>query len=783
MIFSIFGVFYLLHSGQGEELTSSLVLVPSSGSWLLFISIAAWSAQCWLWSSLAIALDSDDKEPDVTLLDGIVPLILATIVFLIALEPFIRTEQTGVISLIGISCFCMFVVIARWLLQSSEPKSKGSSRDQTGRTPVGSFFDFTLDIDPDEELQFAKFRNGVIVSLTGSVVCLVLGSIFTLELGKLLGTLGIVFLASAILLPFVAGAAISARRTNFPVLWVVLLAPFLLPSIYSRLLHLGWPAVIASILLIAASGVYFFQRRPLLALVLLSMGGSLAFLSYYGSQYRFAIPHEVDKFTASPPVKRCTDAKGPACISTLQAEIDAWLAVSNNASQKKTNYVIFVAAAGGGLRAGYWTASVLARLNDCIPDFNNRLFAISGVSGGSLGAGLYTALVRNGPGGLANTEGSRLRCPDHPTTISDPAAFKTPLQSQLTDFLEKDFLAPVAASLFFRDLPQALIPVQFIPDRAAILERAFDQAWTDACALRSFDSTCREPLQFSKSFLGLRGAGRWTPLLFLNGTHEETGKRIITSYVGIDQGTFYDAFDFFDLVGSDISLSTAVMNSARFPFVSPAGALTKSGQDQSIMLNGHIIDGGFFENNGATTLQEVVDATMTYLKSKRPLDQWRPLIIEIVNDVEAQGADLDRRKNELFPKRPDEPLEPMSRPYEETEFANQLFSAVTGLYATRTARGILASKMLSDLAVRKNGYDGEFVQFRLCPHMRPSPPLGWLLTAQSRKAMDQLILGVGRSVYQEHYVSYLDAKALSEFKNCFDDVQQNFVKIKDFLNQ
>jgi hypothetical protein len=55
-------------------------------------------------------------------------------------------------------------------------------------------------------------------------------------------------------------------------------------------------------------------------------------------------------------------------------------------AQKKLPIVI-VAAAGGGLRAAYWTATLLGELHDrSNGDFSKSLFAISGVSGGALGA-------------------------------------------------------------------------------------------------------------------------------------------------------------------------------------------------------------------------------------------------------------------------------------------------------------------------------------------------------------------------------------------------------------
>jgi hypothetical protein len=771
VIFSIIAVAYLLHSGQGEELTASLVLVPSSRSWLLFISIAIWAAQCWLWTRVSVAFNAKGS----TMLHGpipedLLPLLLAMLVFLVALEPFVRAERTGEMSLIGISCVCLFFGAVIW--RSSQDHAGLIDLKPRTSSSLSNAIQFIMDVRTEDRALFETWRHAILGSLVWSLTGLLLGGVFALELGKLLGTLGTVFFASTILLPFISVAAISARRTNLPILWGVLLAPFLLPTLYGQALHTGWMASIISVALIVASGFYTFRRRFVIASMTFVVGGSLSFLAYRDFGTRLGVSHEVAALKPDRQPKPCKGGVRSNCVATLPDEIDKWI-VTSGAKQGRSNYVVFVAAAGGGLRAAYWTASILARLTDCVPGFENRLLAVSGVSGGSLGGALYAALLRDRK---MNKEGT-IRCSDRPLTILDPPAVKTGIQARLSDFLEQDFLAPVAASLLFRDLPQALIPIQFIPDRAAILANAFDQAWSEACLQRPADAECANPNQFGQSFFDLQSQEGWTPILFLNGTHEETGKRIITSRIRIDQEHFFDAFDFFDLVGRDVSLSTGVMNSARFPMISPAGALINI----ALKHNGHIIDGGFFENNGAMTLQEVVVATLSYLESHYRVYEWKPLVIEIVNDADELETDLARSRNSLFSKPLDRPLEMAAQPYEADELANQLFSSVTGLYATRTARGILASKMLSDFAVTRS--HGEFAQFRLCPHMRPSPPLGWLLTAGSRKAMDQLILGIGRSAYQRQYAGYLNGPQMSEYKNCFDDVQQSLVAVQSYLSE
>ncbi|MFX7866411.1 hypothetical protein ABTK37_20655, partial [Acinetobacter baumannii] len=61
--------------------------------------------------------------------------------------------------------------------------------------------------------------------------------------------------------------------------------------------------------------------------------------------------------------------------------------------QKFPLYV--VAAEGGGIYAATHAASFLAEIQDMCPGFSHHLFAISGVSGGSVGAAVFNALTRD----------------------------------------------------------------------------------------------------------------------------------------------------------------------------------------------------------------------------------------------------------------------------------------------------------------------------------------------------------------------------------------------------
>ena len=135
-----------------------------------------------------------------------------------------------------------------------------------------------------------------------------------------------------------------------------------------------------------------------------------------------------------------------------------------------------VATEGGGVRAAYWTALVLGELHDRAAaaghDFGRHVFAISGVSGGSLGAATFASLIANENAGLLAQ--ARPGCPQS----LDLAALG--IRERAERVLQRDFLAPAVAVMLFPDLLQQLVPVGFLNDRGVALERAWEAAW-DAC--------------------------------------------------------------------------------------------------------------------------------------------------------------------------------------------------------------------------------------------------------------------------------------------------------------
>src|SRR5262249_8763848 len=72
--------------------------------------------------------------------------------------------------------------------------------------------------------------------------------------------------------------------------------------------------------------------------------------------------------------------EAPAKRPNVTEQFDAWL------EKRGPGPIVLVAAEGGGSRSGWWTAHVLGSL-DYVTEgaFSQRVFAISSISGGSLG--------------------------------------------------------------------------------------------------------------------------------------------------------------------------------------------------------------------------------------------------------------------------------------------------------------------------------------------------------------------------------------------------------------
>lgn len=362
--------------------------------------------------------------------------------------------------------------------------------------------------------------------------------------------------------------------------------------------------------------------------------------------------------------------------------------------------VILVATEGGGIRAAYWTAAVLTSLTDTIPTFSEHTFAISAVSGGALGSTVYDAL-------LVRRSATTVRLDDHTPQMNEHRS----LRFAARQMLSHDSLAPTLAAMTQPDLAQRFVPLPIFPDRARALEGGWERAWRESVAVRGGppDDT------FAGGFLAMmRGREDRFPSLFLNGTIVETGQRIVASNLHVDNDDGYqlaDAVDLFEAVGGDLRVSTAVDNSTRFTYVSPAGTLRrgKSGDGGSPLRCApgkrceHVVDGGYFENSGSTTVGDVLEvmARSKYASRIRP----HVIFIQFAMEKPAEIASI--------------------------RFGNEVLSPVRALLAVRGSHASLAAEELQEDVGPAN-----YTAFQLIQRDAVFP-LGWLLADRTRNLMDE----------------------------------------------
>jgi hypothetical protein len=369
---------------------------------------------------------------------------------------------------------------------------------------------------------------------------------------------------------------------------------------------------------------------------------------------------------------------------------------------------LLVASSGGGIRAAYWTAAVL----DCIVERDSlnpndpcggpasaehlaarrrALLAMSGISGGSLGLAEYVAAVgAQWAGGVA-----------------------APLPARwYRDRLGRDFLAPTMAAFLFNDGANALLRPEHGVDRAAILERAWEDAADGAMSHGFFAAQTATP----------------EPALLLNGFNVGDGCRVLTSALrtqptadasdctavdtGADAPDVLSTLDLHNQLcdGRDITYATAALASARFPFISPAGHLAGCGADRSGV---DIVDGGYRETSGASTIvelwPELSAALDTAFAADRPGACADPVFLQIDNGYTGQQVSGVGRGSVGFFA----PLQAIMRASGGEEAA-----------AREASHEVFAG-------------DGHWFRITTFAHPGSTAPLGWVLSSDAQDDLEQ----------------------------------------------
>jgi hypothetical protein len=471
---------------------------------------------------------------------------------------------------------------------------------------------------------------------------------------------------------------------------------------------------------------------------------------------------------------RLSNALGKTKQTTLTEALNKWAAVnSESPASGKPVPLVFVASAGGGIRAAYWTALVLGcvltgdttyeRPGGLPPDAvtceksrmsPKNIFLASGISGGSLGLAMTRAV---------------------------------PDRNDWWKALRFDFLAPTIAAMTFRDIPNAFLRVRVSgQDDASALETA----WENAAQANHGD--------LSKGMMASAFDGSGDPvfpLLLLNGTSVADGCRVAVSPVdfagGDDTATdclavgqqrfsakgavlpalagTKNAFDNTCTATSpephDLRLSTAALLSARFPYVSPTGTLFLCNDlDHRRTFD---LDGGLIDSSAGGPLALAWSDVVNWLNSQHSSVCYQPKLIIIDNGYQSETQSQPAsRPNEMTAPITAEGAVNGSATASAREAAALAFqksfegvSCGTGAHSDATARG------------GGNWQSPNVVDFYPVAKPGIEAPLGWTLSYYSQTSLENQLGSLGNQCSAQIVAEWFTADS-TEPQKCIEADQQ-----------
>jgi hypothetical protein len=479
-------------------------------------------------------------------------------------------------------------------------------------------------------------------------------------------------------------------------------------------------------------------------------------------------------------------AKQP--LPDVGSEFLRWLETrKDNEKYASGHYPVFIVAAqGGGLYAAHHTGRVLAILQDECPAFAQHVFAISGVSGGSLGAAVFASAVKS----LA---------PEQTLQPCRMSGSSTKFLEYTDSFLARDFLSPAAFLSVVPNIAQRVLGLPWtvlgmVPeklrkalrvslreqrrgvtqyDRALGLEYGFEQAWRDAEG-RSGKATGGSNFFTSPSTAAWSGEDA-VPALIFNAARADTGVTYAVAPFRLDNVPFLDfraKVLGYEAPNADVRISTGVGLSSRVPFITGPGVIRVAGRrwlerDDSKFETIGLVDGAYVENSGTATLGELLREIHNAVVKRG--NRKVKIIVVAIQDLSAftyshsgiEGQPGERK--ELLPDDLRDLVEKkdFERPirYGFAEFTAPLAalnasrtarsfytlnSLVETIVTLRCAQGVADSKEDGRCAASQRSRSGEIIDveeighalFGFTANNRPLP-LAWLLSSLSRERIEK----------------------------------------------
>jgi hypothetical protein len=398
-----------------------------------------------------------------------------------------------------------------------------------------------------------------------------------------------------------------------------------------RVMSNGYVALAAAIIFLGLCALYAFQsgaaatRISAVPTLLLFAALSLVIVNFLAVQSggvgrlvvwalaTVAVVFSLFDFANNHRVRRVPYlAQTAPAMPDLPDTFRNWLQARTDQSKFSGRYPVYIVAAqGGGSYAAMHAAHFLSYMQARCPNFAHHLFAISGVSGGSVGAAAFAAAMKD-----AEQRGG-VKIPD--TGCADRSGEDPAISA--VQILDDDFWSPLQAMWLFPDLLQQFLPVRVeIFDRARALEHGLEASWersvtrNDLYGPRVQSKTANT---MAEPFLSLWPQGfdksLFTPALILNTTEVDTGRRRLISpfkFEGLTDLRFFplsctSASATHEGKIESLPLSTAAVLSARFPWITPSGWYydpSETGECTSTEKSvTKLSDGGYFESSGVAT--------------------------------------------------------------------------------------------------------------------------------------------------------------------------------------
>ena len=327
--------------------------------------------------------------------------------------------------------------------------------------------------------------------------------------------------------------------------------------------------------------------------------------------------------------------------------------------------ITVVAAQGGGLYAAYHAAFYLAAVADEDPEEAKRLFAVSGISGGSVGAGVFWAIRQSGLcslGPFGQSDGSIVENRCHRDAVDE--------------ILGGDFLTPVLTAFYTRDLLDSVAPITLLTrhpmDRGAVMESELNRRtddWVEGhCAAYSEDKDAQRlhpekarvctpanmkkrlgllRMPITQSWTGPVPVGEntpldpepGTPLLLLSAVDVQRGALVTNSALRwinpsrCHRGYIRHAAESDE--PSDMRLNTAMVASARYPFVTPPLRINETRQLEDDELRPNDLGSESLNPNLPPNVSLECEATL----SRAPVPLENPTELTVVDLLPGLSTD------------------------------------------------------------------------------------------------------------------------------------------------